>query len=346
MMGLSCPETHRADAVISRTGWTNKTDTHVLFLADSFWNDHNIPEGGSLRLYKVGHLLNSDSAPPGAGTAGSLASDIYDTMPLFGGASSVNTGELQNLVPATSFISRWASGNSGSWDTAYGDAGSRYAYAMADLSGSYTRTYNRVQRHFAHFKKAGTEEVLMQFDDIDASNAPTSVEVHIHYPQNGETAGQLGGGETYNEGNTTCPGGCGSLDTTRLIVSLEDGGTNGQDPVRKYGVVSRFVSPSAIIVRDDGSNYPKASGHTHRVSICGGTSCGGSVSQFESVTVHKIASDLSDTNFMVEPLVPTPYWVTLKTIDAAGTGGKIALFARNGLTPFLANVQTDHPGIG
>jgi hypothetical protein len=346
IIGIPCPPTHRSDAVISRTGWTNKTDTHVLFLADSFWGDHNIPEGGSVRVYKAGHLLNSDNAPPGAGTGGSLASDVFDTMPMFGGISTMNTGEFLNLLPATSFIARWASGNHGSWDTAYGDAGSRYAYAMADLSGSYMTAYNRVQRHVAHFKQPGTEEVLMQFDDIDLSNAPTQVEVHIHYPQNGETAGQLGGGETYSEGNTTCPGGCGTLDTTRLIVSLEDGGTTAQDPVRKYGVVSRFDSPRAIAVRDDGSSYPKGSGHTHRVSLCGGNSCGGTVSRFEAVTVHKIASDLTDTNFTTEPIPSDPNWVAMKTIDAAGTGGKVALFARNGLTPFLANIQSDHQGTG
>ena len=177
-------------------------------------------------------------------------------------------------MPATTAsIVRWAAANSGSWSAPYaGDAASRYVYAMADLSGSYKTAYNRVQRHFVDFKKPGTEEIVMQFDDIDVSNAPTQVETHIHYAQNGESSADCAGSLCYKEGNTTCPGagGCAALDSTRVIQSLEDGGTTGYDPSRNYGLVSQFFSPGAISVRDDGSAYPGGNGHTHRVSICGG----------------------------------------------------------------------------
>jgi hypothetical protein len=252
------------------------------------------------------------------------------------------------MTPAITYIARWASANSGSWNTAYGDASSRYAYAMADLGGTYHTTYNRVHRHFIHFKKPGTEEILMQFDDIDLSNAPNQVEVHIHYPQNGETAATLGGGETYNEGNTTCPGtgGCAGLDSARLIVSLEDGGATAQDPARNYGIVSRFFSPGSIVLRDDASNYPGSNGHTHRVSLCGGSACGATANQFEAVTVHKVTSSLTDTTLNAKTLSPDPNWAAMETMDASGSGGKVALFARNGRTPFLANIQTDLSGTG
>ena len=342
-----CSSNIQGQALISRGPWNTTNATHVLFEARSYWSDHDDPEGGSLRLYKVGHLLNSDTAPPGAGQLGQIGyGEQIDTMPMFGGVASLNNGQLGTGRPASAYMARWASGNHGTWSTAYGDASSRYAYAMADLSGMYTTTYNRVQRHFVHFKEVGTEEIIVQMDDIDASNAPTQVEEHIHYAQNGETSSDCYNGTCYPEGNTTCPGagGCAGLNSSRLVQSLEDGGTTGQDPARTYGIITQFFSPGTIFVRDDASSYPNSSGHTHRVSLCGGSACGSIVSRFEAVVVHKIASSLSDTTLTAKTLNPDPNWVAVETTDASGNGGKVAAFARNGQTPFQWTFQTDHPG--
>jgi hypothetical protein len=348
--GWACPATMRADAVVSHTGWgsagsPNLNATQVYFGGRTFVGDHDVPEMGTLRVYKVGHLLNSDSSPPGSSNEADDTTTT-DTLPRIGGLTTVNAtyrGLNNGNGPAIAYISRWASAGHGTWDSSYGDANSRYAYAMVDMTQSYKTLYNRVQRHMVHFKNPGTEEIIVQFDDIDISNAPNQVEMHIHYPQNGEA--NIDG---YNEGNTTCPGvgGCAALDSTRLIQSLEDGGSDGHSPARNYGIVSRMFSPGRIFVRDDGSSYAGAGGHTHRVSLCGGSSCGAVVNSFEAMIVHKIAAGLSDTVLTAKLLSPDPNWANVETTDAGGAAGKVAMIARNGLTPFSANVQTDHSGMG
>jgi hypothetical protein len=341
--GWTCPATMRADAVISETDWTT-TATQVYFGGRTFIGDHDVQEPGTLRVYKTGHLLNSDQNPPGSGVEQTDTSTI-DTVPRIGGIGTqqaMYTGLQSGTGAATANITRWAAASHGGWDSGYGDAGSRYSCAMVDMAGAYKTAYNRVQRHMIHFKKPGTEEVIVQFDDIDVANTPTQVETHVHYAQNGEI-----GIDGYNEGNTTCPGagGCASLDSSRLIQSLEDGNSDGHSPARNYGIISRFFSPGSIFVRDDGSSYAGGNGHTHRVSVCGGSSCGATVGRFESFVVHKIASGLSDTSLIAKMLSPDANWAGIETTDAGGAGGKVAVVARNGLTPFVANFQTDHPGV-
>lgn len=335
LTGWPCPSTFRGDGVISRTGWTTSTDTHVMFEARAYWGGHDTPEIGSLRVYKAGALLDSDSLPAGAGI------ETYDTTRLdtaieFGGANSIYGGQSLN-APATANIIRWASANHGAWDTAYGDQNSTYAYALADLSGAYQTTYNRVQRHFIHFKKPGTEEILVQFDDVDATNAPTALRTQVHYPQNGELASA---GADYDEGQTTCPGpnGCSGLNVDRLILEQENGGSDAHNPARTFGLISRFLSPGAIFVRDDNNTFTGANGHTHRVSICAGSSCGSTANTLEAIIVHKVAGSLSDTSLTATALNPTSSWTGVQTTD------KVALFARGGALPTSVTFTTTHSG--
>jgi hypothetical protein len=339
LTGWPCPASYRADGVISHTGWNDRTATQVFFNVKTYYTDHDAAEGGSLRIYKVGHLLNSDTMQPGGAIAGIKKGDIIDTLPLFGGVTSLQSGQDGTGIPATANIVRWASANHGGWDSGYGDGQSRYAYALADLAGNYIGTHDRVQRHFAHFKKPGTEEIVMQFDDIDTSSAPTQIETHIHYTQNGQT--RAGIGVEYDEGDTACPGagGCAALNTDRLILSQENGGTSAADPPRTNGLVTRIFSPGAIFVRDDGSSYAGGFGHTHRVSICGASSCGAPSSRLEALVVHKVTGSLSDVTLTAKALNPDIKWTGAQTLD------KVALFARNGQAPINANVVTDHGGI-
>jgi len=223
-----------------------------------------------LRVYKAGHLLSTDTIPHGAG--GELDdSTKLDNMLEFGGAKNLKRGQVDGLPGAiTSNIIRWASGTHGSWDSAYGDADSRYVYALADLAGQYTVNITRAYRHLVHFKKPGTEEVIFQFDDVVPGNA-ISIRTQVHYAQNGEiNDGML-------EGSTTCPsvGGCADLNTSRIVLSQESGTReNALDPLRTFGIITRFFSPGNIFVRSDGNNYAGSAGHTHRMSVCAGPSCG------------------------------------------------------------------------
>jgi len=342
LTGWPCPATFRADAFISRTGWSSPTDTFLFFQARNYFGDHDLAQPGQIQLYKAGFLLATDSLPPGIGRAnngGNLSFSTAGSTIEFNGGDTFKRGETYNEVSAANII-RWASANHGSWDEAYGDQNSNYVYALADFTGAYQTAYRRVQRHLVHFKKPGTEEIIVQFDDVDASNYPTQIRSQIHYPQNGEKVASTPNGSCiYDEGTTTCPGpnGCAGLDMDRLILEQEDGGSSNGDPPRAYNLVTRVLSPGTIFVRDDGSAFPGAQGHTHRVSICAGSNCDSAADTLEAIIVHKVATQ-PDTNLNARLLTDDWKWTGVQTQD------KVALFARSGNTPMTATIRTDHPG--
>ena len=248
LTGWPCPPLFRGDVVVSRTSWTDKAATSMYYGSRTWWGDHDNPENGTLRIYKVGELVMTDYYPPGGQAAsGNPDQTSMGDMIQFGGAASMVGGIFTQTAGITP-ITRWASGNHGTWDPAYGDQNSRYAYVCSDLSGVYLTPMNHALRCVSHFKKAGTDEFIVQHDDVDVTGHPIAIETHIHYNQNGEAATPF----TYSEGDTTCPGsgGCLSLNTNRAVQSLEDGGTNGVTP-RNYGILTHFLSPATITLRDD-----------------------------------------------------------------------------------------------
>jgi hypothetical protein len=315
-----CPNNMRGDMVISRTGWSNETDTHVMFGARSFLRDHDLPQGGTVRVYKAGHLLNADGSNPGALYESDDSSNL-DNLIQFGGTKSFVSGPP--YAGSIAYIARWAGSNSGSWASAYGDQNSRYAYAMADLAGMYTTVYNRVNRHIVHLKKPGSQEVIVQFDDIDTANSPTQIRTQVHYPQNGQASV-----DGMSEGTTTCPGanGCAGLDSDRWVQSVEDGTTHSHSTVvANYGVTTKFLSPGTVFIRSDGSAYTGGQGYTHRVSMCGGASCGATVNGMELLTIHRIGT-IGDIALTATALNPDSNWTGVQTTD------KVVLFARGGTT--------------
>lgn len=332
LTGGGCVPNLRGDVFISRTGWASKTDTHLTYHSRGFLRpDHDSPVPGTLRVYKVGHLIGNDAQIPGE-----VAGMNGEPMLEFTGTSTIKVATMAN--PANARITRWRSADRGAWAAAYGDANSNTVYAMSDLSEVYSTTYNRVNRHIVHFKKPATEEIVMQFDDVDVSNSPTQIKTKVFYPQNGEAASdQIG----YAEGTTTCPGtnGCSGLDTDRVILSQENGATgmNG-DADRKYGVITKFFSPGTVRVIYDGTSFTGAQGHAQRVSICGGAACGTTVNGFESLIVHKIAGSLADTTLTAIALNQDANWTGVQTAD------KVALFSRGGALRTSVSVTTTHSG--
>lgn len=253
-----CPQTFRGDAVISRGGaWTDKTSTFLYFGNRAFYGDHDNPSPGMVTIYKVGELLARDHYPPWDSDSSGSPDDSAVAQSLrFGNANHFKLGAFANpITPGITPIVRWASGNHGSWDTAYGDQNSTYSYTCADLAGGYTVTIDHAIRCMIHLKKPGTEEIIAQADDVDVTSAPTPVETHFNYTQTGETATiGLTFPSSYTEGSTTCPGsgGCASLNTNRTIFEAEDGApADARGPARTYGLITKFFSPSTITVRDD-----------------------------------------------------------------------------------------------
>ena len=347
--GWSCPPTWAGNAAVSLSSWTDRSATHLYFGVRGYYNGHDIPEAGTLRVYKVGHLLGTDQPYPGSGTppqpgvaaSGYHNAETNDSMPLFGGTGHLHGGYSGDGIRGEATITRWAAANRGAWDSSYGDAASRYMYVVADLSGMYNSGANitRAQRHVAHLKKPGTEEIIVQYDDI-AVSTPESIEWHQHYPQTGEATSDSAASSSWREGSTTCPGGggCADLNTTRTVLSQEDGSTDAHNPPRTNGVITQVFSPGTIAVRWDGTSYSGGWGHAARISVCAGGACGAAASGLESLMVHKIASRLDDTTLTAKTLSPDPRWAGVQTAD------KVVVVARNGETPISVNIQTDHQG--
>ena len=374
-MVMSCRCSRRSMYSHGRVGhWTahpQPAATLLMFAArgDLIVSNHDSPSPGNMQLFKAGFLLASDSpAGPTGEDYGRPTASTYFSSPGFGD-SLLNRGLPAKTWPSvsgalTTRMIRWASANHGSWDSAYGDASSRYAYAMADLNGSYTTSHNRVQRSIVHFKKPGTEEIVIQYDDIDAANSPTSITTHLHYPQNGEVGDSsnnwLDGISPFDEGSTTCPGngGCANLNSNRSILEQESGTANSLngspcdpasnahiDPLPQYNLVSKFLVPSGapkVFVQFDGTSYTGSSNHTNRVSFCadsGSTNGCGAPGQsgFEVLYIHKVATQ-PDTTLTTTALNPTSSWTGVQTAD------KVAMFARGGATQSSLAMTTSHAG--
>jgi len=328
LTGWACPPNFAGNAMISRGGWSNANASHLLFEARGYWDDHDVPEAGSVRLYKSGYLLSSDQNPSGAAGETDDPTKI-DTVPEIGGAKNLQPGAAASYAAAVAQMPRWA----GQLPT--GDYRSRYAYAMADLTGMYLPAANatRVNRHVAHFK-GGIEEVIVQYDDI-ALGVAGSIRGQVHYVNNGEAAT---GSPLFlpAEGQTTCPGpnGCGGLDLDRWILSQQGGTVPNTN-----GLITRIFSPGTVVVRDDGSGYTGANGHTHRISICGGSACGTAVSVTDYMIVHKVSASMSKTTLTAAALNPNANWTGVQTTD------KVAMFARGGQTYGGLSFTSTHSGI-
>jgi hypothetical protein len=343
LTGWPCPAAFRGDAIISLTGWT-KTDALLLYESRTWYGDHDIPSNGMLSLYRVGEILGPDSpsAPSGAGIENDDNTTIGDMLQ-FGGTNTTVSGYNFNS-PGMTPITSWASSNHGAWSTAYGDQASNYTYVCSNLSGAYTTAITYAQRCIAHLKPSGGEQIVVQWDSVKVPT-PVAMATHVHYPQNGETSW-----DSYPDGHTTCPGtgGCASLNTSRAIQELEDGGNDGVNPTRNYGVLTHFLSPGTVTVNWDcpgnaecstSSTYTGGNGHTDRVSVCGGSSCGSAVSTFESLIVHKVITSLTDTTLTTAALNPDANWTGVQTLD------KVVLMARGGTAQSaITGFTTTHAG--
>lgn len=265
--GWPCQRSFSGNAIISKTDWTSRSSGLFWFGNRTYADDHDINQNGVTWYYRVGGLLGIDSAAfgeiVGAGGGGSPfdGTEKQDMIQFAGTGQNMKNGpaNIDNGIVewGNSPNIRWASANHGSFDMQYGDQSSRYVYGCSDLSEAYTYPMDRAVRCIAHLKNTtingGTgEEILIQSDSVSVSTNPTSVTTHIHYMQNGQPGYRLlpglGG---YSEGPTTCTGGCSSLNSGREIVSLEDGSGPDNNPQRNFGVISHYLSPGTITVRDD-----------------------------------------------------------------------------------------------
>jgi len=331
LTGTLIPQTMSMDAVVSTGCWTFPSDcTHLMFLSmgakgsDYFGIN---PSGGDLHVFKRQPLLEPDDMVPGQldGPDTRLKTSMIDFVGVGLHARGIyGDWAINNII-------RWHGPDNG------GDPANNVVYATAETKGQYIARIDRAQQSIVHFKKPGTEEVVINYIDIDqtSANPKTPFRHQIHYSQNGEagTAGYVDA-----EGNTTCPGsgGCANIDANRTVLSQQSGLLGNI-----YGVVTKFFTPSggSIFIRDDGSQFSGGLGHSHRVSIFGGASATTTPNAGDWVEVHKISQNMSDTTFTATAINPDANWTGVQTAD------KVALFARGGvLRSSLTSFTTTHSG--
>lgn len=256
LTGWPCPKNFRGDSAVSRGPWTSLNSTFMYFGARTFWGDHDTQENGTVRITATGELVMTDFYPLGGQAAtGNPDETTMGDILQFGGSKSLLNGIFTQssaisgtATAAMTPITRWASSNHGSFDSAYGDQNSKSAYVCSELSPAYLTPMLHALTCVGHFKETGKDEFIVHHPDVDVTGNSTPIAIHIHFTQNGDAGNAL----AQPEGDTTCPGagGCPSLDTNREIRSLQDGGSNGVT-TRNHGVITHFLSPGTITLQDD-----------------------------------------------------------------------------------------------
>lgn len=307
------------NVLYSRTGFpgyssssTDKGATLAAFFAHWIGNIDHIGTGnpGSYKIVKRGYLLAEDKGT-GVSPAGNGAYTNYEQL-----SNYIEIGGANNLIaptvdaPQAPIISR----------AHVSDSQSRFAYAMADLTGAYkaTAALSRANRHFAHLK-GGTQDFIVVYDDV-ASISGKRKKAYLHYPNNGQTG----------EGSTSL-----AVDTVTSTFSTSS------------ELLTKILAPagaSSIYIHDDGA-YSGGNGQTDRISICAsstGSACDDTNTSTEFAVVHMPVDGVAGS------LPPIAMMGTVDSnfrgIEIDGSAPKVALFARNGATYSSATFTAAHSG--
>jgi hypothetical protein len=319
---------YKQSVLISRTGYSSITDTLLNFFGmGEISVDHNYAQNGyypgSYSIFKGIFMLFPDGVVNGSPFT-TLGNEYQN-----GGASSMymEIGGAYNLIADSSPLN--AKMPLGDPDT----ANSRFAYAMEDASNSYLSGVDvtRCQRHLVDFKKSGTQQFVIVYDDVVTSIGEQK-QTYLHYPNNETASGDTSRGNTSVSGFqiTSSYPGTGSGDATQLLTEvLEPRGAN------------------SIYVYTNHSNgtYTGGNGATFRVSVCAsttGSSCDTSNTEGEFVVVHMPVAGSRNS---------LPTMEMISTIDANhrgveidGSSPKVAVFPRAGTTYASATFTTAHSG--
>ena len=97
------------------------------------------------------------------------------------------------------------------------------------------------------------------------------------------------------------------------------------------------IMQGEYVVNNTGSHLA-GYGFSHRFSVCAGP-CGATVTGLESLVVHKVAQNLSDTSLTTKAISPDPNWYGVQTKDA------VLLVPRNGAAQSnMGGFTTTHSG--
>jgi hypothetical protein len=195
-----CWTNQSMDHAVSKSSWAT-TATYVFqrggYILSPSAIDHYCEEQNngcdsiSYHIYRNGPLLMPNGSYNSPGGSADNALQL--------GGSDANFA-----TPSDAPIARWASTDP------TGDSQSRYAYWMMDASNIFTAAMNvtRANRHVVHFKKNGTQDYVISYDDVALSSGH-QIESYWHYA----------GAPTVRTASAGYSNGSGSIASTYLSVA-------------------------------------------------------------------------------------------------------------------------------
>jgi len=209
------------------------------------------------------------------------------------------------LDAAPAHVARWGGPNP------TGDPQSRYMYLLSDLTDGYTAAMNarRVQRHIVHFKKPGTQDYIMSYDDI-ALGAPQTIRAYWHYAS---------GTVAYNAAERTVTATTGSARLLSQFRAAGGGNTMALAGGSSSSPMRAYTCPST-----DGTNCASAAAA-------------------EWIAVHKPSINTGASM----PAITQPAAANFRVVQVADAAvPKVAAFAQGGATYAAASFTTTHAGAG
>ena len=199
--------THNTSVMISRTGWPSNrgfnSDTWTWLFAPDFGMTNIYGAPGTYELAKRSWLIADDGGADNCSASLSCyGNDVDKTsyIELGGTNNLISPSEAPGAVTQDAELSRYS-----------GDSQNRYAYTLADLTHVYNSNVAavRVHRHFLDFKKTGTQQFLILYDDVQTAS-PQFKRTFLQYPQNGGTG----------EGNTAFDSESGTIISKAINASV------------------------------------------------------------------------------------------------------------------------------
>lgn len=307
----------------SKSDWTT-TATQLYAMAPTepaIGVDHGGITFGSYHIHRNGfELLGGDDS----GGGGAVETGPAYTDP--GTENLIEIGSYTNFPiytnnPVYGNILRWAGTDPN------GDSQSRYSYALLDAG---TNSYlggnpTRVQRHILHFKKAGTQDYVVVYDDVATGTAETLKAYH-HYFLNGQMEASV---ITANL-------------SARTMVNKQ----------ASSALISAFLpveGANSLALQKDASDgtYPYGVGATYRVYGCAstdGSTCA-SAESLEEIVVHLPTLTTTATMpALTQPTCTASGGNCTAVQIGDGSSPKVAVFARQGSLLTGAVFTTTHTG--
>ncbi len=302
---------------ISKSDWTT-TATQMLIKGgwDKAGQDHtgNVQQG-AFHLFRNVYLLAGDNNSQGDGDYNYCSGVTEDMIDL----NCTNT-TTTSYAP----FSRWA----GTDPT--GPSNNSYAYAMVDLTSTYSGAGNatRVQRHIAHFKKTGVQDYIVEYDDIALSAAiAVAPKAYFHYFL-----------------NAVAPGTAISYSGAAKTVSNLQ--TTAGSKLNSAFISTAGSTTSALVVDNANGTYTGGNGNTFRAYMCpssNGTTCDATQTAGEWIGVFEPINGTSGSMPTLTQLTSSNF----RTVQIAdGTTPKVAAFAQGGSTYASASFTSTHSGTG